>query len=102
MKIIFKGKNRNDLSFNINESISLRTSKNKNTVNFKLRNFDFQKKGRIFKNLDFIDIYRVLVDDEEYNDLTYISDETYIHIPNKNEGINYEVEDLSITFERVI
>lgn len=102
MKIVFRNKNKEEISFIISDSLSLRTSKNKNTINFKLRNLNYLNKGRIFKNLNLNDVNRVFIDDEEYNDLTYISDETYIHIPNKNEGVDFEVEDLSVTFERMI
>lgn len=107
MKIEFIKKDRTKIEYEIGDDLSLRINKDVNKISIRLRNLNVKEKGQMFLNEEFETVDRVIIngakDLKEYNDLTCISEETYVHKPvNTTEGVDFLIEELALVFNRLV
>ena len=89
--------------FTISSTLAFRFLNDANKTVAKFRNIDYENTGRILKLDDIQNINQLNVDGEVYDNLKYLSHEVYIHAPRDEDiTISNMIEDLNITFERVI
>ena len=89
--------------FTISDTLAFRFLDDINKTVAKFRNIDYENTGRILKLNDIQAINQLNIDGEIYNNLKYLSHEIYIHAPRDEEITTLNmIEDLNITFERVI
>lgn len=89
--------------FTISDTLAFRFLNDSNKTIAKFRNIDYENTGRILKLNDIQAINQLNIDGEIYNNLKYLSHEIYIHAPRDEEiTTSNMIEDLNITFEKVI
>lgn len=105
MKIIFNNQNLEKAiskigEFEITNDFAIRVLEDKERISIKMRNIKFENTGRILKLDGIENINQIIFGTETYDNLIYISHETYIHPPSDGE-ITYAIaEDLNITFKK--
>lgn len=89
--------------FTISSTLAFRFLNDTNKTVAKFRNTDYENTGRILKLENIQSINQLNIDGEIYDNLKYLSHEVYIHAP-RDEDITTSnmIEDLNITFERVV
>jgi len=89
--------------FTISNTLAFRFLNDINKTVIKLRNVDYENTGRILNIENIQSVNQLNIDGEIYNNLKYLSHEVYIHTP-RGEDITTSnmIEDLNITFEKVI
>lgn len=106
MKIIFNNQNLEKKiskigEFEITNDFAIRILEEKERLSIKIRNIKFENTGRILKLDGIENINQIIFGTDTYNNLVYVSHETYIHPPSDGE-ITYAIaEDLNITFKKI-
>lgn len=107
MKIVFneitEGKSiRITKEFIIDQSLNLRMNEENGKLIIKLRNSDYETQGRKLKIDGLEKINQLVIEEETYSNLKYLSHELYIHMPKGELKEGVLCEDVTVTFEKEV